>query len=432
MNPKMRAILVEWLVEVSEEYKLCADTLYQAVNYLDRFLSMYVAKRNQLQLVGVTCLWVASKYEEIYPPTLTDYCYITDNTYVKEQLISMEETLLNTLNYQLTVPTSKTFLRRLLQVCNPDEYLHFLSNYLTELSLLDYNMLKFVPSVIAAAGVFLANLMLGRPSWDANLRHFSAYVPTDIKKCVMALAAVHQAIGSSQSLVAIREKYSHERFLQVGLIPPLAVQPAMFGSADSCAAHDPSSCIPTGVFCFGRESQGGPKLGVPVIIAASTGRPSSIQGAVTKRAPAWTVSQHGSSHRIYTKDEQVMEMRLSGTQQAAAVLCRVVRKGRPAVQLDDCHALRALNTSIPDVGPLPLTLLHCKGWAQYCRDDHVQGASDVLPSCWVPAALPEMLGYRSQPSRGICVLGGEAAGHWAGHRGDVLTGRRRAGGGVAA
>jgi len=229
MNPKMRAILVEWLVEVSEEYKLCADTLYQAVNYLDRFLSMYVAKRNQLQLVGVTCLWVASKYEEIYPPTLTDYCYITDNTYVKEQLISMEETLLNTLNYQLTVPTSKTFLRRLLQVCNPDEYLHFLSNYLTELSLLDYNMLKFVPSVIAAAGVFLANLMLGRPSWDANLRHFSAYVPTDIKKCVMALAAVHQAIGSSQSLVAIREKYSHERFLQVGLIPPLAVQPAMFG-----------------------------------------------------------------------------------------------------------------------------------------------------------------------------------------------------------
>ncbi|KAG1658709.1 hypothetical protein FOA52_005287 [Chlamydomonas sp. UWO 241] len=229
MNPKMRAILVEWLVEVSEEYKLCADTLYQAVNYLDRFLSVHTVKRPQLQLVGVACLWVASKYEEIYPPTLPDFCYITDNTYSREQLISMEEVILKRLNYQLTVPTAKTFLRRLLQVCNPDEYLHFLSNYLTELSLLDYNMLSFTPSVIAAAGVYLANLMLGRAPWDAQLRHYSAYVPSDIKNGVIALAAVHQAIASSSSLTAVREKYANARFLSVSQMPSIVVTASMFG-----------------------------------------------------------------------------------------------------------------------------------------------------------------------------------------------------------
>jgi hypothetical protein len=116
MNTKMRAILVDWLVEVSEEYKLCADTLYQAVNYIDRFLSLQVVQRSQLQLVGVSCMWVAAKYEEIYPPNVADFCYITDNTYAKEQLIQTEEVVLKRLSYELTVPTAKTFLRRLLQV----------------------------------------------------------------------------------------------------------------------------------------------------------------------------------------------------------------------------------------------------------------------------------------------------------------------------
>lgn len=116
VNAKMRAILVDWLVEVSEEYKLCADTLYQAVNYLDRYLSLQRAQRSQLQLIGVVCMWVASKYEEIYPPNVADYCYITDNTYDKRQLLDMEEVVLKRLDYELTVPTAKTFLRRLLQV----------------------------------------------------------------------------------------------------------------------------------------------------------------------------------------------------------------------------------------------------------------------------------------------------------------------------
>ncbi len=113
----MRAILVDWLVEVAEEYKLCADTLYQTVNYIDRFLSMHVVQRNQLQLVGVSCMWVAAKYEEIYPPNVADFCYITDNTYSREQVVGMEEMILKKLSYELTVPTAKMFLRRLLQVC---------------------------------------------------------------------------------------------------------------------------------------------------------------------------------------------------------------------------------------------------------------------------------------------------------------------------
>ncbi|KAJ9508805.1 hypothetical protein QJQ45_028118 [Haematococcus lacustris] len=212
VNSKMRAILIDWLVEVAEEYKLCADTLYLTVNYIDRFLSLYPVQRSQLQLVGVACMWIAAKYEEIYPPNVTDFCYITDNTYSKEQMVQMEETVLKRLSYELTVPTAKTFLRRLLQVCNPDELLHFLSNYLTELSLLDHSMMGFLPSEVAAASVYLANVMLKRVPWDGTLQHYSGYGPQDINKCAHALGQLHAAIAGNAQLAAIREKYAHPRF----------------------------------------------------------------------------------------------------------------------------------------------------------------------------------------------------------------------------
>eukprot|EP00798_Chlamydomonas_sp_ICE-L_P014101 gene14101-20057_t len=204
VNPKMRAILVDWLVEVGEEYKLCADTLYQAVNYLDRFLSIHAIDRNQLQLVGVASMWIAAKYEEIYPPSIVDFCYITDNTYTKEQVVAMEELVLKKLHYELTVPTAKLFLRRLLQVCSPDEHLHFLSNYLTEISLLDHGMLKFPPSEIAAAAIYLANLILQREPWSGTLGHYSMYETKDIGAAIQALAVLHQVVSNNAQLAAVR------------------------------------------------------------------------------------------------------------------------------------------------------------------------------------------------------------------------------------
>ena len=56
----MRCILVDWLVEVNDEYKLNSETLHLAVNYIDRFLSVMTVVRAKLQLVGTTALFIAS------------------------------------------------------------------------------------------------------------------------------------------------------------------------------------------------------------------------------------------------------------------------------------------------------------------------------------------------------------------------------------
>ena len=86
VNHTMRSILIDWLVEVSEEYQLHAQTLHLAIAYIDRLLSMLPVNRTKLQLVGITSMLVASKYEEIFPPQIKDYVYISDGTYTKEEV----------------------------------------------------------------------------------------------------------------------------------------------------------------------------------------------------------------------------------------------------------------------------------------------------------------------------------------------------------
>ncbi|KAL0312044.1 UNVERIFIED_CONTAM: Cyclin-A2-1 [Sesamum radiatum] len=161
----MRGILIDWLVEVSEEYRLVPDTLYLTVNLIDRFLSENYIEKQKLQLLGVTCMLIASKYEEICAPRVEEFCFITDNTYTKEEVVKMESRVLNFLGFQLSVPTTKKFLRRFIQAAQvsykvPSVELEFLANYLAELTLIEYSFLKFLPSVVAASAVFLARWTL--------------------------------------------------------------------------------------------------------------------------------------------------------------------------------------------------------------------------------------------------------------------------------
>lgn len=90
INEKMRAILVDWIIEVHLKFKLLPETLFITVSLIDRFLERVQIKRHDLQLVGVTAMLIASKYEEIYAPEVNDFVYITDNAYTKQQIFQME------------------------------------------------------------------------------------------------------------------------------------------------------------------------------------------------------------------------------------------------------------------------------------------------------------------------------------------------------
>nr|GMD36043.1 putative cyclin-A3-1 [Ipomoea batatas] len=233
ISANMRGILVDWLVEVAEEYKLLSDTLYLTIDYIDRFLSKNPISRQKLQLLGVSSMLIASKYEEISPPHVEDFCYITDNTYTKQEVVKMEEDVLNALKFELGNPTIKTFLRRF----NQEDYnksqnlqLELLGYYLAELSLLDYSCVKFLPSMVAAAVVFLSRFALNPEvhPWNQALQDYTGYKPADFKECVSIIHDL-QLSKRGGSLVAVREKYKQPKFKSISaLLSPVHVPDSYF------------------------------------------------------------------------------------------------------------------------------------------------------------------------------------------------------------
>jgi len=116
INEKMRAILIDWLVEVHLKFKLYPETLYLTVNLIDRYLEKEEVLRQHLQLVGVTSMLIASKYEEIYAPEVRDFVYITDKAYTKEEILEMEGRILTKIEFNVTTPSSYRFLERFCKV----------------------------------------------------------------------------------------------------------------------------------------------------------------------------------------------------------------------------------------------------------------------------------------------------------------------------
>ncbi|KAL1801949.1 hypothetical protein ACET3Z_030596 [Daucus carota] len=237
----MREILVDWLVEVADEYKLISDTLYLAVSYIDRYLSSHALSRNKLQLLGVSCMLIASKHEEITPPRIEDFCYITDNTYVKEEVVEMEKDILKFLNFEVSNPTTKTFIRSFLRAANenptPNLKFEILVCYLAELSLLNYGFLRFNPSMIAASAIFLSNFTIQpeKHPWSLALQLYSGYEAFELVECVLALRFLQLCKGFSSQ--AVRQKYMHPKFKCVAeLRPPSAIPPSYF------QGHQPNKC----------------------------------------------------------------------------------------------------------------------------------------------------------------------------------------------
>jgi hypothetical protein len=135
ITEKMRAILVDWLIEVHLKFKLFPETLYLTISLIDRYLERVIVSRSKLQLVGVTAMMIASKYEEIYAPELRDYVYITDKAYSKEDVLQMEYGILFAIDFNINVPTSWRFLERFGKVTAADNVLFNLARYLLEISL---------------------------------------------------------------------------------------------------------------------------------------------------------------------------------------------------------------------------------------------------------------------------------------------------------
>ena len=156
ITPKMRAILVDWLVEVHMKFRLVPETLYLCVHILDRYCAIAHVERSKLQLVGVTALFLACKHEEIYPPEVRDCVYITDRAYDRQEVLDMEQTLLRILDWKVSLPTAYPFLDRFLSLTKASKMTRHAAEYYMERTLQEHDLLEYRPSLVCASVVILA------------------------------------------------------------------------------------------------------------------------------------------------------------------------------------------------------------------------------------------------------------------------------------
>ncbi|ETN24206.1 hypothetical protein PPTG_00632 [Phytophthora nicotianae INRA-310] len=225
INEKMRTILVDWLVEVGEEYELDSQTFHKAVNLVDRCLKKIKINRKQFQLLGCACMMIAAKFEEVYGPNVEEFVYISDQTYTADEMLNMEVQVLNALQYRVASTTCYGFMHRYMNAgCTTDKQ-RSLVLYLCDFALLFYHMVRFKPSILVASAVYLARLTTGEAEpWTPTLHHVTKYNPLDFQDCVEELHRLHaiesQVVNTQRDKAkAVSEKYLADKFHKASTIP---------------------------------------------------------------------------------------------------------------------------------------------------------------------------------------------------------------------
>ncbi|XP_059839450.1 G2/mitotic-specific cyclin-B1-like [Hypanus sabinus] len=215
----MCAILIDWLVQVQVKFKLLPETLYLTVSILDRFLQDNPVTKKNLQLVGVTAMFIASKYEKVYSPEIGDFVIITDNAYTTAQVRQMERWILKKLCFSLGKPVPLHFIRRATKVADVSAEQHALAKYLMELTIGDYDMAHYPPSLIAAAAVHLAQKLFNSGEWTPLLQYYLSNEEEDLLPVMQHIAKnVVQVNNGLTKHMTVKNKYARKSELRISTI----------------------------------------------------------------------------------------------------------------------------------------------------------------------------------------------------------------------
>jgi len=242
---KHRKILVDWLILVHLRCSLLQETLYLTIAILDQFLQVdKTTRKDNLQLVGVTATFIASKYEEMYLPEISDFVYLCDNVFKVKDIKTMEIKILSTLQFNLGRPLPLHFLRRNSKVGSADSEQHTLAKYIMELTLPEYNFAHINPSVMAASSLCLSCALLSgkgesESSWTSTLQHYSGYTHADLKETLQSLAALIVEVYSNTKKKEnnVVKKYASKKFSRISLLSELQPSNGLLSKLASKSVH---------------------------------------------------------------------------------------------------------------------------------------------------------------------------------------------------
>jgi len=226
ITPRMRAILINWLAQVALQFKLLPETLYLTVEIIDRYLSVPgQLQYKSLQLVGVSAMWIACKYEEMFMPDVNDFVFITDQAYDTKMICAKELDILKALNFNIGKPIALNFLRRNSKAGYVGVRHHSLAKYILEESFTNYPLACVKPSEKASAALLISLKILDpemslQDLWSSNLTFYSGYALSDLMSTAAALAkCLLQAPHSKYT--AAYDKYNTASKSHVARLPSL-------------------------------------------------------------------------------------------------------------------------------------------------------------------------------------------------------------------
>ncbi|KAK5122025.1 hypothetical protein LTR85_004271 [Meristemomyces frigidus] len=206
----MRAVLMDWVIQVHQRFNLLPETLFLTVNYIDRFLSCKIVSLGKLQLVGATAIFVAAKYEEVQCPTISEIIYMVDGGYSADELLKAERFMLSMLQFELGWPGPMSFLRRISKADDYDLETRTLAKYFLEVTVMDERFVGCTPSFLAAGAHCMARLMLRKGDWSQAHVFYSNYTYAQLRQL---LAAVLECCEEPQKHhAAVFDKYLDKRY----------------------------------------------------------------------------------------------------------------------------------------------------------------------------------------------------------------------------
>jgi hypothetical protein len=234
----MRCILVDWLIDVSVHFEVQDETLHYCISYIDRTLSLMSVEKAKLQLIGVTCLKLADVFNErskeyYKQENSNEYAYITADEYLPAEIVTTEKTLLQTLKFKLVTPTTMHFLKAYLALLEADEKTGLFAMFLTDLQLLNYSILKFKPSLIALASLYLSCATYGA---QLSADFFDDHFKTEVLKrhsinefygCVLTIRKFWDNMRTGAEYAhfeAVFTKYHYNYDMNVRLTSPPVIE----------------------------------------------------------------------------------------------------------------------------------------------------------------------------------------------------------------
>jgi len=218
----MRAILIDWLIDVHCKFKLVPSTLYLTINSVDRFLSLHSIVRQKLQLLGISSMLLASKYEEIYAPETRDFVYISDNAYSKDDIFKMEILICKTLEYIFYIPSPILFISSWSKILNASQEEMIFSTYIFELHLIEYDSLFFQPDTISISSLINSICLLNNLNQKFEPVTFLAKLNINstnsdsLKNCLSllnSLLILNQ--NGKRKITSLKRKYNQKKYKEI-------------------------------------------------------------------------------------------------------------------------------------------------------------------------------------------------------------------------